>query len=271
MAVAGKKNSTLRETSSRNGRATVMLMGSVGKVRSFKISLRLLLGAAAFFALYIAASILVIHQYFELYAENRGLRESLSNTKEALPKNEKELLKSRHHIALLEDHIKNLEQAREKESRPPEAQKPKDPAKKVEQPVLASPAESGWPEEIEALPSVAVEDMVVQKEGVRMTVNFRLVNTQQGEIATGGYIHVIATNRKNEKLQAWAYPAQELQDGMPIDFRRGQPFLIQRFKQIQGRFNLGSNTETPTSIKVLAYNHSGKLVLQKEHVVGNAP
>jgi len=276
MASPGQKSTPIEDQVSQPNRSTVMIMGRVGRVRSFKISPRIVFWAAVFFALYIAVSILIIHRYFDLRKKSAAMGERLNRFEQALPKSEKELLKSRQHIALLEDYIKDLEKRDEEESAPRTAEKARETPRK-ETPKKVEPLPAKQPEEKEQQPEpatlklVAVEDMVVQKEGARMTVGFKLVNAQQGETAMGGYIHIIATRQKDDLLKAWSYPQQELEEGMPKNFRRGQLFLIQRFKPIQGKFNLGSSSETPTSIKVLAYNHTGDLIMKREYEVNNAP
>jgi hypothetical protein len=46
-------------------------------------------------------------------------------------------------------------------------------------------------------------------------------------------------------------------------------FTIQRFKPIQGRFNLGQSLESPSSVRVLIYDQSGAILLLKEFEVSS--
>jgi hypothetical protein len=117
---------------------------------------------------------------------------------------------------------------------------------------------------------VDVMDMVIQKEGSRITANFKLVNTQPGEGAVGGYVHLIAVDRRTTPPREWTYPPEKLDKGLPVNYRNGQIFLITRFKQIQSRFNLGSASESPGVLRLLVYDQAGDIILQREFEVGPA-
>jgi hypothetical protein len=54
-----------------------------------------------------------------------------------------------------------------------------------------------------------------------------------------------------------------------VNFRRGQLFLIQRFKPVHGRFYLTSTSEPPTALRVLVYDQSGLLILEREFEVSH--
>jgi len=57
---------------------------------------------------------------------------------------------------------------------------------------------------------------------------------------------------------------------MPVNYRKGQIFLIQKFKQIRARLNLGAPSESPSSLKVLVYDQSGEIILGKETDIAQA-
>ena len=118
--------------------------------------------------------------------------------------------------------------------------------------------------------SVDIADMVIQREGSRLVVNFKLVNMHPEETAVGGYVHIIAINRQSDPPKEWSYPQEKLEDGKPANYRAGQIFLIHRFKQIQGKFNLGSSAESPSLIRFLVYDQPGALILEKDFEVRHA-
>ena len=103
-----------------------------------------------------------------------------------------------------------------------------------------------------------------------MTVRFNLANIKPGQNTIGGYIHIIATGKNNHSPSEWTYPKEKIQNGVPVNYRRGQPFLIQRFKPYRQRFNADSNSQLPTAIKILVYDQSGMLILEKGFEVTNA-
>ncbi|MFX0202644.1 MAG: hypothetical protein ACFFCW_41605, partial [Candidatus Hodarchaeota archaeon] len=67
----------------------------------------------------------------------------------------------------------------------------------------------------------------------------------------------------------WSYPKEILKNGLPHNYKKGELFIIKRFKPIHGRIDLGSPDETPSIIRVLVYDQSGALILKKEFAVGN--
>ena len=103
-----------------------------------------------------------------------------------------------------------------------------------------------------------------------MTVVFNLVNVHEDKKSVNGYVHMIAMNKESDPPQLWTYPKVALRNGIPIDYRRGQLFLIKRFKTIRGEYFFSSSKEFPSSMKVLVYDQSGKVILQKEFEVENA-
>lgn len=237
-------------------------MGSIGRVLSFQISSWLFLGSALFFVAYIVCSILVIHSYIELR------RTSLQNSvkygllEDENSANRKLLGKSRQHIALLEGYIQHLEGGTDFSIPVKRGQTQNDGERISSQDPSDKTPKS--PQIVDAT------DMVIQKEGSSMSVNLRLVNVQPGEGAVGGYFHIIAIDRKAVPPKEWPYPQGKLEKGMPANYRKGQIFLIQKFKQVNVKFHLGGQSESPSAIKVLVYDQAGEVLLQKEMEVTHA-
>jgi len=175
-------------------------------------------------------------------------------------------------IVFLEDYIKTLEKRKEK---PPQQTEIKRNEDVISEKPVERELERVKPVTIEAVPEeqaadlVDVKDMVIQKEGAAMVVNFKLVNMQPGETAVKGYIHILGKGKSTDSPEEWTYPKQELQNGMPLNYKRGQLFLIQRFKPIQGKFILYQREEAPSVVKVLVYDRSGATILDKEFEVEN--
>ena len=116
---------------------------------------------------------------------------------------------------------------------------------------------------------VDIKDMIIQKEGTRMTVDFKLVNTNPDETAVGGYIHMFAMGKSDDPPPECTFPRVRVKEGIPVNFRRGQLFDIQRFKPVHGKFNFPPNSEPPTAIRVLVYDQSGVLLLEREFEVSH--
>jgi hypothetical protein len=250
----------------RKKRLSVMIMGEVGKIRSFQVSSRLLFWGTFFMAVYILVSLFTVNRYLELRRTGIRQLEELSRLEEENAFNRKRLLRSRQHVALLEDYVRRTEEGTEEPASPGKAAAAREGSG-------TSPS-AGTPKAGQEKPArdsniVDVVDMTIQREGSRMTVNFKLVNTQQGDAAAGGYLHLIALDRKSSPPKEWPYPQQKMDKEVPANYRKGHVFYIQRFKQITARFHLGSPSESPTIIKVLAYDQAGEVILEKDVEVGH--
>jgi len=204
-------------------------------------------------------------KYFYIYHKDSIQTDEIKRLESNLLKSKKEHLRSKQHLALLEDYIQNLEKRMEQEKEPIKSEDIKKP--EPPQRVVSQPEER---KQIEKPPHVVdIKDMVIQKLNARVIVSFKLVNIQPGESSVGGYIHVIATGRDANPSQEWTYPTEKLKNGAPLNFRRGLPFLIQRFKPYNCFFNADSNSQLPTAIKIMAYDQAGVLTLEKEFEVSN--
>jgi hypothetical protein len=234
-----------------------MIMGSVGKVRSFQISTRFVLWAVLFFAAYLLVSLYMINSYLQLSQSSEKEYEKTRQLEEEAAVGKKNLLRTRQHVALLEDYIRRMEGGTEQASSSAKEPSPEE---------VARAGRSRAP----AAALVDVTDMVIQKEGSRITATFKLVNTQPGEGAVGGYVHLVATDRRTTPPREWTYPPEKLQNGLPVNYRNGQIFLINRFKQIQNRFSLGSASESPGVLRLLVYDQAGDIILQREFEVAPA-
>ena len=280
MAPTESEIPSVRKKPHDEDRLTIMIIRSLGRVRSFKISPVIVFCATLFLILYFPFSVFIINNYIGLYRANRTQSTDVEQLKEEVIKGQKDLGRLRQHVALLEDYIRHLEgpqeQQKEKSHAPENADtKEKSAPRNVEiirkqtiiSDVESPPANSE--EEMKPIGAVDIKEMIIQKEGARMSVEFKLVNMSPGETAVGGYIHLIAMGNDPNPPPEWTFPRVQLEEGIPVNFRRGQLFLIQRFKPVHGRFFLAPNSEPPTALKVLVYDQSGLLILEKEFEVSH--
>ena len=268
MGATGQEQQPVKRKADKENRVTVMIMRSVGRVRSFKISPRIVFWASLFVVVYISLSVYFTTEYIKYFyiqhKDSTQIRE-IKRLETDLLKSRKEHLRSEQHLALLEDYIQNLEKRMEQEKETAEGGETKEsapPQRVVSQPVKKV-------EEEKSLEVVDIKDMVIQTVHSRVTVSFKLVNVQPGESSVGGYIHVIAVGKDANPPQEWTYPTEKLKNGTPLNFRRGLPFLIQRFKPYTCFFNADSNSRLPTAIKIMAYDQAGVITLEKEFEVSN--
>jgi hypothetical protein len=241
----------------RKNRLTVMIMGSVGRVFSFQISSRMFLGSSISFVMYILFSLFVINDYTQLRMAFNQDREKYSRLEEEHSANKKTMTRFKHQIAMLEGYIRHIEEDAEGSGAVR-----KDPVRSNGEKIPLQPT---LPEKVAKEPQVVdVTDVVIQKEGSGMSINLKLVNIQAVEGPIGGYIHLIASDKKSVVPKEWSYPQGKIEKGMPVNYRKGQIFLIQKFKQIHARIHLGAPSESPSAIKVLVYDQSGEIILHKE-------
>jgi hypothetical protein len=261
-------------------RLTIMIMRSLGRVRSFKISPHIVFCATLFLILYIPFSVFIINNYIGLYRADRTQSTKIEQLEEEVIKGQQNLSRFRQHVTLLEDYIRHLEEPQEQQkeksaTRGNAVTTEKSAARKIEiirEQTVISDVESppgDSEEEMKPIGAVDIKEMIIQKEGARMSVEFKLVNINPGETAVGGYIHLIAMGNDPNPPPEWTFPRVQLEEGIPVNFRRGQLFLIQRFKPVHGRFFLAPNSEPPTALKVLVYDQSGLLILEREFEVSH--
>jgi len=246
-----------------------MIVANLGKVRSFKISPRFLAWSFLFFVFYIVVSIFIINDYFEKRWTNDFLTEQLENLQFAIEDTKNQLYKSKKHLVLLESHLYSKKtEIEEEEVKTPAGseiqeknttlQAEDNPSKKVMEDSQRTPSDI-----------VDIEDLEIKKGKNTFTVFFNLVNVNEKNKSVKGYVHIIAVNKKSDPPQLWTYPKVALQNGIPIDYKRGQLFLIKHFKTIRGEYFLDSGADIPSSIRILVYDQSGKMILEKEFEVEN--
>ena len=239
----GKKE--IARPSKNKDRLTIMIFKEVGKVKTFRISPRVLLVAFMFLIFYIVATIFVTNAYLAYFYPFRSIgidkmqAEKIAKLSGELIKTTKSLERSEQHIALLEDYIEE-----DKEQSP--------------EPVSTSDyTESSSPI------LVGIEDLKVKRDRSTIDVTFRIVNKQSNEGPIGGYIFILASIRDSDRSEVWVYPSSPLKDGLPINYRRGQRFFIQRFKSISSKYTLSRSTDKPLILEVLVYDRDGELILKK--------
>ncbi len=248
----------------RKNRLTVIIMGRFGKVRSLKVSPITLLVAFIFLLLFIPASLIVTNDYIDLRREYRIQKEALERQGRDLSENRKQLTQSKEHEALLEDYIRNLQipKSISTDSTTVKQERQEKPRVVQEKPQVVEKK----PQVIkEVIPEKAIDiqDVVIKKKDQLITVELKLVNTDPGGKKIGGFIHILAIADGIESSQIWPYPRQKMEDGLPMDFRRGELFIMQRFRPITGKIYLVPEGDTPSIVRVLIYDQSGEIMLEK--------
>ncbi|UCF72901.1 MAG: hypothetical protein JSW35_00020, partial [Deltaproteobacteria bacterium] len=210
-----------------------------GKVRRFMISPRLILFASLFLLFYIVATIYVTNKYFDARRIHNVQADQITKLSRRLMKTTESLQRSKHHIALLEDYMSDAE-AQDQE-----------------------PESAGSYTELPLPTIVDIEDVNIRRDGATLYVTFRIVNRQSDEEPLGGYIFVLASPKDSDPSEVWVYPRSPLKEGLPVNHRKGERFLIQRFKTITSRYTLSTSIDKLLILKILVYDRDGTLILKK--------
>lgn len=218
---------------------TVMIFKEVGKVRRFTIAPSFLLWVSLFLLCYIVATIYFTNKYFDARRVNKMQAAKIAKLSSKLMDTTKDLGRSRQHIALLDDYIsESREQGQEQES-------------------AVNYTESAFPKIVD------IEDFKIRRDRSTINVTFRIVNRQSTGEPIGGYIFVLASVEDADQPEVWVYPSSPIKDGLPVDYRKGQRFLIQRFKTINSKYTLDKSMNRQLLLKILVYDRNGTLILKK--------
>jgi cytoskeletal protein RodZ len=275
----------------RESDLNIMIVRGVGKVRSFKLSSRLLFFSVLFFSIYLLVSVFVINDYIRRRQEEQVRSKEFHRIQQELETARKALYRSGQRLALLQGQIVRREgnepsppiskqKAKPEESKPKAAEpkelerkesKPREPV--LEQSGLAAPPPRETAARTEDKPSllrVGIQDLSVKKNGAKVTVQFKVVNLSEGEGSVRGYVHTIAKADDADPPRIWTYPKVDLQDGRPVDYKQGKRFVIRHFTNIRGEFFLNPAAQPPSSLETLVYDQSGNLILKKDFDIKNA-
>ncbi len=234
-----KSKKDIRRRSKIKERLTVMIFKGVGKVRTFKISAHFLLWVSLFFVFYIVATIFLTNVFINYYRQNRILADENAELRAMLIKTKKTLEESKQHIALLDDYIT------EKKNQSPR------PLSTVDH------------TESSLTKLVDIDELKVERNKSTIKVDFRIINKQVNEEPIGGYIFVLARIKDSDKSEVWVYPNSQLKDGLPVNYRNGQRFFIQRFKLISSKYTLSKSIDRPFIFEIFVYDRDGTLILKK--------
>jgi hypothetical protein len=242
---------------------TVVVIGGLGRIRSFRVSRRILFWSSLFFAAFILVSIVIINRYLNLREANSALLDRMSFMEVDLNKNKKALQRSKQLTAFLEEYISQTEEQPEMPSQT--AKEATAQGKRPQTSKTASSKEAAEGAKAKSLAElVQIKDPLIEIQGGKLSISFRLEVKQPGPKPVGGYAHVIVEDSTSNPRQWWAYPQQKLINGLPENFRNGHLFSIYRYKLVHGRIYLGSRPPSQPIIRVLIYDQSGTLVIEEK-------
>ena len=79
-----------------------------------------------------------------------------------------------------------------------------------------------------------------------------------------GYIFIIAVDRSTDPPRFWPSSKSAFENGVPVNFKKGQSYKIRNFRLIRARWSFKSAEKTPSEIRILAYDRAGSLLLKED-------
>jgi hypothetical protein len=220
-------------------RLTIMIFKRVGKVKTFKISSSFLLWVSLFFAFYIVTTIFFTNLFIDYYHRNRILTDENAELRAMLMKTKRSLDESKQHIALLNDYI-----AEKKDQ-------------SSESPATIDHAESSLPKLVD------IDELKIERNESTVHIDFKIMNKQSNDEPIGGYIFIFARIKDSEKSEVWVYPNSQLEEGLPVNYRNGLRFFIQKFKLISSTYKIKNAVNSPLILEILVYDRDGEIILKK--------
>ena len=239
MASGSRGKKGLRGRSQRTEPLTIMVVKRSGMVWTGKVSFRLLLAATVFFVCYIIGALFLTHEYFDLYRAGREKAAERAELTEALATTQKSLERAEQQIALLSAYI------REKREQ------------SIESAAESNEHEPAFPDLID------IGQVKVARENSRLVVTFKIINTRETDEQISGHIFVLARLKGTDHSEVLVYPNSPLKDGLPVNYRQGQRFVIQRFKLVESKYTLSNPLKAPLILKILVYDDEGTLILNR--------
>ena len=294
MAQNSRKSLKKKRKKSPADYLTMMVVGKKGIVRTFRFSFRFLFWTSVLILLYISTSVFIFYQYLEERKANSINLTELKQMQHEIKETKKTLFLSKRRLEILEDSFQVIKTQEKIQAEPvavakktvlksplPEVErKPiekveEKPVEKEEIPPIEKVEEKPIEKEevqpvekIETIPQIKFVDingLVIKKKGLKLNIRFNIVNMRKDKRSVHGYVHIIAFDKNSDSPLFLAFPQIALKDGIPVEFKRGQPFSIRRFKTIKGRYLFNTETGPVSAIKILVYDKSGTLVFQKEY------
>jgi len=238
---------------------TVMISRGLGKVRSFNISFRFLIWSSIVFSLYLIFSVVAINLYFGELRSNKAQSDIVQQLQHEMEETKRALYQAKQRLKLLDEYVYAKSHGPEGVNQLPE--KPVVQKKIVENSAMEKYAE----------PVITIKGLTTKRSNGKLSVKFRLAKAKPGGNQVTGYLFMIAAKSESDLHQIWTHPKVAIKDGVPVSYKHGQLFKVRNYKIIRGKFFFDPRTDTPSLLRIMAYDTSGKLILNKAFTIEEAP
>lgn len=236
---------------------TVMASKGFGRVWSFNINFWLLLGIVVVFVLYFLFSFIPLAQYFgEYHQENL-----LVQLEKDLQKTQRALYQAKQRLKFLENYI-------DPSKIPAESPKGETTSKLLPGENGTSVSRNGELPTASGVgvqkSTVSIERLKISRRGANLSVTFKLTRSSPSRTSIRGYIFIIAVDRSTDPPRFWPSSKAAFENGVPVNFKKGQSYKIRNFRLIRARWSFKSAEKTPSEIRILAYDGAGSLLLKED-------
>ncbi len=208
-----------------------------------------------------------------LYRQHQAIQAISGDTRLLMLRAERleSLAQEQETLALLAQQAADQKAALEKPTKPDKKAKSPEPEKKAAAaaaseapPTTTEPALPAEPKQSENV-GIRVQQYNTQSSEIKIT--FDVTNQTEGPEPAMGYVTVVLRGSRDHKPWIEAWPPMRLTPlGRPLNYRRGTPFSVQRYRRLHASFAKGD--KKVDRLEFLVYDRQGDLMLVKDHLVG---
>jgi len=262
-----------------SSRLNILIFKQLGKVWSFNISFKILLGAVIFFIIFSLSSIYIVKCYVELLFQNSNTSNELISVKKELKKTKSGFNHATLQIQLLQNAVNDLssrpikqiekDTLKNKRGKKQAGLSPKDSLtiKQIKKDTLKNKRgkkQAG----LSPKDSLTIKNVIILKKDNTLKINFHLFNLSKTK-KIKCYLHLIAFGKDTQTIRYLSDPAKKLHNGAPKDYKLSQTTVVRKYIVITREFPFKDIDTLINRLKVIIYNQSGSLILEKEFEIKN--
>jgi hypothetical protein len=240
----------------------VLATKGVGRVWCFNINFWLLLGITGALILYLIFSFLLVARFFGEYRQQNLLKQlemDFETTRKAL-------YQAKQRLKFLENYIdpSKIPAEGSKETQNPEVAPSQSKTSISGGSKFSKASESGPERSI-----FVIKDMEISRQGNSLQATFKLARSSPGGNPVRGYLFILAVDRSTDPPRYWSSPKAVIENGIPVNPKKGQVFKIRNFRRIRAGWTLETAESIPSDLKILAYDKSGSLLFAENYQLIN--
>ena len=240
-------------------------MRKIGRIYSADASAGWLIFFFVFMASFTVLSVMAINWASDLFWENRDLKEQLRRTTRALEEYQFQSQVLFQYQQLVEE--LNKTEVSNEDKPLVEAAKPETEIEQsAEEQEPVGEEEAGLAAKNEGVGTSPIEasKLTVQSENGNTALRFQfsLRNVHPDNKGVSGYLFIVMANTKTDPPVLIPYPDVDLENGDPVNYKKGTLFSIRYGKTVRGKVKNLSNASDFSQAWVFAYSEDGELILK---------